>query len=522
MNIFKKFLTCGLYFSVCIFVYKTFCYFSKYICIHSESLDMPYLLWGKHINSFFDMFLHSDHCWYIYSFVFSFIELIMPKILNMHPQEAIIISSKLILFPIFLVLLWIISNNLFKYCKNINPVLRGGGVLLSCYIIIYALYSVGANWFFYSCCWFLSYLFLPIFGVTLYNISEYCYVSQEKLSKKTITAIIILMLCIAVSHEYFKFMFLVIAPLVYFLHLLLFRKFPSLKTFAKHLTLYSFIVFMFLLNNFSQEYRYWWDAHIQKDLSFNLSKDYISTFCAAYQKFVLSENLFYFLTFFLFVVIILLAVKDKEKNTRFLIFTSSTIIAALLFFVGGFFASQHYDYYVNWVLPEHLGLRCLLKITLITVIFSSFGYLMQYIKKSITKQIIAFIIFSLLCIFLFWQNFYLDFFNFEKNMKINAYIIEKAFIINKKTKNNKIFYTYNNDNYLVYNIAVYKSDYKYEDFEIIPACKMGDNWTICRENMLKMIEKEFGYKFTEKELKELDFNSLFILNESSELSLPLQ
>lgn len=104
-----------------------------------------------------------------------------------------------------------------------------------------------------------------------------------------------------------------------------------------------------------------------------------------------------------------------------------------------------------------------------------------------------------------------------KNVRINSYIQEKVFILNKKINKDRIFYTYNNtdcfcDKGILYLIHTYSCPD--EDYVIQHVCKAGDSHEICRKNMIETAYKKFRYKFTEKELQELNFSSLYDLNEN--------
>lgn len=386
-------------------------------------------------------------------------------------------------------------------------------------MILNAIYSIGFVWIFSNDCWFLAYIFNLLFGIALYNKFEYYFVSGEKLSKKAIAVFSLLVLCTAFSHEYFKFLLLILLPSVYFFNIIFNPLSFSKRDFFKKIGIYFLFFFILLFNNFSSAYQLWLKDHLFQGKSINEYFTYLMKFFNAYSEFILKENLFYYLIVLLLVLIILSFVNDKERNKKFFICIFSVIFSALLFFVMIGIGDAHYDNNMYAVLPMHQGLRFCLKLTLITVIFSCFGYILSYIRtKSVYKQILVFVGFAAICFFYFNYNINL---NNElyvpKNIRINSYIQEKVFILNKKINKDRIFYTYNNtdcfcDEGILYLIHTYSCTD--EDYVIQHVCKAGDSHEICRKNMIETAYKKFRYKFTEKELQELNFSSLYDLNEN--------
>ena len=525
----KKIFSLSFFAAICFIIFKVFCFASKWICVHSESLFCPYTIWAsnelsmKISNNFTEIFFHSDHSWFLYSFLYSFIEKNMPAILNMHPQEAIITSSKLILFPVFMVFLFVMTLSLFKYSKSKKLIYWGLGLFYSCLLIMNSLASNEFLWVFYSSCWSIAYIFLSIFGIALYNITEYYYVSEKKPPKFAIAIIAVLFLCVVVSHEYYKFLFLTIIPAVYFLHHFVFKIKITPKKFLKHTFIYGIITFISVLNNLTYSYMDWFLQHINKDesiFSILFDKSFILHYIQSFMDFLVIKNLSYILIITVVSVYIFYAVKDKKRNKRFLIFTYSSLFAAFLFFIAGIISSESYDGFVNFVLSQHEGLRALFTFTLLTIFLSQTGYLIKYHPSGARKYIAVFG-FAGLC--LLNQNmFYIkikDVHFFQKRVKINLYIAEKMFVLNKKINNNNIYYSYNNsgmfnDHGIIYMVHTYKSDYKPNEYSVYHVCLPEDELDVCKDKMIQTAFEKTGYKFTEEELQKLDFSSLYKLNEN--------
>lgn len=523
----KKIFSLSFFAAICFIIFKVFCFASKWICVHSESLFCPYTIWAsKEVslevhNSFAEMFFHSDHSWFLYSFLYSFIEKNMPAILNLHPQEAIVISAKIILFPVFMVFLFTMTMPLFKYSKSRKLIYWGLGLFYSFFLVINALIDSDFLWVFYSCCWSIAYIFLSIFGIAFYNITEYFYVSEKKPSKIAIAIMTILFLCIAVSHEYYKFLCLIIIPIVYCLHHIVFKIKIEPKKFFKHVFIYVFTAFVCILNNLTYSYADWFLQHINKDesiISILSDKSFVLHYIESFINFLIINNVLYLVLIYVVSKYILHAVKDKNRNKRFIIFTYSTLFTAFFFFIAAIVGSESYDGYVNFALPQHDGLRCLFKFTLITIFLSEIGYLIKYHPSGIRKYIAVFGFAGLGL--LSKNNFFLQIkpvHFFQKQVKTNLYIAEKMFILNKKINNNNIYYFYNNegmfnDNGIVYLVNIYKSNYKPHEYSVHHVCLPEDNLDVCKDKMIQTAFEKTGYKFTEQEVKELNFSSLYELN----------
>lgn len=513
----KKLLFITLLVIACVLIYQVYGCLAQYICVNSESMIMPYVNFGvgSSDNEFWRMFLSSDHAWFIFSFIYYFLERNLPELLKIHPQEAIILSSKTVLFAIYIGFLSAITYGVFKYEKN--KILFPLGLLLTCYITLSALMQSGFAWIFSNDCWLLAYMLLPTFGILFGAMAEKFYVLAEKPSPKAITLFVFLFLCIAVSHEFYKFLLLIMLPSIYFLHHICFKKPIEGKGFLKSFALYVVIVAISVLNNFSFAYKVWLSDHIWNNATTSIDfHAYFLEFMAAINENVFYDNIIYYLFIFALVVMVALTVQDKDKNKRFFIYNSTLLFTSLLFFFCLIVGNDKYDDIT--ILPVHHGLRFCLKLSLITIIYSCVGYLISSIKE-LPKKIYLFIAFSAVSIILFWQNFPFlkNIIAISKEVKINSYILEKVFVLNNKIHNDEIFYTFGytncfNDDSVLYLKAIYNSPYAMYNYKVYYACSDNDNDKICQQKMIDLAYEKFGYKFTEKELEDLDFSSLYKLN----------
>lgn len=511
----KKILFVAFLIFACVLICQLYGYLTQYICVNAESMIMPYVDYGRNTsNEFLRLFSSSDHSWYIFSFVYMFLERVLPKVLNLHPQDAIVISSKTFLFIVYIGFLSVLTCGLFKYEKN--KILFPVGLLLTCFITLCSLQQSNLTWIFSNDCWFLAYMFLPAFGIAIINMAEKFYVFFEKPTPKDITILVVLFLCISVSHEFYKFLLLLMLPAIYFLHYICFKQTVKIISFFKAVAAYVVMSIFLVLNNFSYAYKIWLSDHIGN--KFITTADfhvYLSNFMGALKESIFYDNIIYYLLIFALVVIIAFSVQDKDKNKRFFIFNSTLLFASLLFFFCLIVGSDKYDNVS--VLPMHEGLRFCLKLSLITIVYSCVGYLISSIKD-LYKKIYLFFTFLLVSVFLFGQNFvFLKYIVIgAKTLKINAYILEKVFVLNNKKFDDGMFYTYSrfnclNDDAVLYLKKVYNISPS-KNYKVYHVCADNDTEITCQKNMINLANKKLGYKFTEKELEELSFSSLYKIN----------
>lgn len=66
---------------------------------------------------------------------------------------------------------------------------------------------------------------------------------------------------------------------------------------------------------------------------------------------------------------------------------------------------------------------------------------------------------------------------------------------------------------MVYLLETYEVDKDVDDVKVVYICKDTDSHDACTKKMLNFISKKFGYSFTKKELKNLDFDKLYDSNQ---------
>ena len=528
----RKYFKYFFYFATGLIVFLFFNYCSQTICLHSESLTMPFdkdtVFFGNNfpvpfvantLNQIFNSFLKSDHSWYIFSFVYIFIERFVPFALKMHPQNAIKISSVFVLFPIFFIFLYNLSNCFVKYFSKKNFVLRSLMLLFALCSSIVVMDNIWFGWVFYHDCWFLAYIFLPIFGIALYNLLELFYIEQKNIKIFT-ASFIILFLCVAVGHEYYKFLFAVAFPIICFLHICVFKNKINKNIFFKYFFGFLFLLSIFLLNNVSTVYfENWFDSHIRTSFDFYTFSTHLKGFLKSYFYYFFVKKYLYYFLILLISFLIIKFVPNKEKMKRFLIFSFSMFITTVLFSLCLIFATPGYD---GWFLflTEHEGIRWLFDLTMLMIILSSVGFLFKNCVRSVRKKLRRILFyFCLIFIVLFFCKFIgSERYPFTFCYRKNLYILEKFYILNRKINDDFIFYHYHTslvpEDAYIYLDYTYKLNPDNKEYELQNVCEAKDSFaTVCRRNLIKKMYEKTHYKMNEEELMFLDFESLYKLRD---------
>lgn len=525
----KKYLKYFFYFMTSLIVFLVFNYCSQAICLHDDSFIVPFTpdtvffsddfsspFVVNALNQIFNIFVKHDHSWYIFSFVYIFIQRFVPFALKMHPQEAIKVSCNFILFPIFLFFLYNLSNCFSKYFSKKNFIYICLIILFSLCSSIFAIDKVWFGWIFCDDAWFLSYIFLSIFGIALYNFLEIAYVKQKTI-KRFDTSLIILFLCIAVGHEYFKFLFIVSFPILCFLHILTFKNKFTKIIFFKYFFLYLFILSIFLLNNVSKVYfDNWFNSHISVSFDFYTFFIHLKDFFKSYYIYYFVKNILYYILILLTSFLIIKFVPNKDNKKRFFIFQSSILIAAVLFSLCLLFGKDGYDDCYQF-LTEHQGIRWLFDLTMLMIIFSSVGFLLKNCISSVRKKLkTTLFYFCLIFIVIFFCKFVgSERYPFTFSLRKNIYILEKFYILNRKINNDFIFYfchDYYVSNYFYpYFDYVYKLNPDNKEYESQNVCVKAIQDPLCQKNLIEKMYEKTHYRMSEEELLFLDFESLYKL-----------
>ena len=135
---------CSIIIVLGIITYLTWPFWENYP-VTCEALYTPYLSNWFIIpdNSIFQVFTSCDHFWFIHSIVFVLTNRYLPLILNIHPQECITIVAKVFIFPLFLLLLFSLTESFYKYFKKKYIY---AAVLL--FIFVITVYLLNKSWLF--------------------------------------------------------------------------------------------------------------------------------------------------------------------------------------------------------------------------------------------------------------------------------------------------------------------------------------------------------------------------------------
>ena len=369
----------------------------------NESLFMPYMSFSPivHVDSPLQIFTSSDHSWFIHSAFYVLTNRYLPELLNMHPQESIILVSNTWFLCIFLFLITALTESFYKSfkIKNLYSV-----VLFFIFVILLTIIlDPDFVWFFQNDCWYYAYVFMPIFALVLYNDVQHFYITDKKLSKRELFVTFGLFLCVALSHEYYRFVLMGTLLISYILDKIVFRKIPSLQTLFKHVLIFVGLIFCNLLTCLTSIYKVWFESHYY-EYTIATFFDYLEDYWVLFKQNVILDNIFFYTAIILAVILISLFVSNKQSNKKLFICVFSAIVSIFIFFFAILIGKDDYDS----ALAQHVGLLFLTKLLLFNLCLSCYGYLISHIKLKYRRCLFCFIIVFVLVfsyLFLFGTNF---------------------------------------------------------------------------------------------------------------------
>lgn len=450
------------------------------------------------------VFTSNFHSWYILSMFHVLIIRYLPLILNMHPQVCLISVSSFLFFGIFFSLLLALSENFIKYFDNKNFLFLP--VLFIFPLVLLITRNSELFWIFISSSWMLSYFFQPVFALLLLNRLEFYYVNQIIPNKKNISIIFTLMFFVAIGHEFFKFVFIFGAFLIFLVDFFVFKSKINLK---KSWIFYISFTLLCLINFLLPEYQSFAKVHVL-NMEVNNLLPYFLHLISDFKTFIIFKNLFFFLLLAVLFGAVICCI-ENEKNKRLLIYNLSVLFSSIIFFLTIFYV----DFYEGRTIFSHSGLRLLFSIMLINSICSLSGYIIKYIKKKAKINYLWLIILFVSVFAGVFSKGIISNFKEElsgvKDFRKNMYVLEKVYLLNRK-KDNTI-YTYNFgyisvENYL---LNTYKSNLSVNQIKIKPVCENSDDTIACRNNMLKIAKEKLNYNFSEEEIEKADFKTLYEL-----------
>ncbi len=476
----------------------------NFMSVNSESFFSPYMSKIEFVDndSLWQIFTSNNHSWFLFSAVYVILARYLPIWLNLHPQTCIAYVSSYIFFLIFICLILALTKSCTKYIENkkLFPFV----FLLCCFAIFPMLVKADFMWLFKNDCWFLAYVFLPVFGILLNDKIQKKYVLSEKYSKKDLLITGILILCVAFSHEFYRFTFLLTIFFVF-----LFSKEYKNRNLKQNITFIISYIGLILLNLLTFLTKVHRQLFSEKTTSFCITEFFnqVQMFWEYYKIYVLKDNMW-----LLLVLVTTILLISERKNKRFVIWTISSILSILIFAFSLIIVQDDYKYWDSVL--YHQGLRFLIKITLYSALMSSIGYFIAFnnYKNKTAKVLIS--VSLLLSAFVFDITPYTYNLNGEithsKTVRKNAYVLEKIFAINKTNT----FYNYF-DLGVFTNIApfylnkVYGRTLNPHKYKVYNVCKKNTaDLNVCRERLMKIAEEKFGCTFTDEELEKLDFESL--------------
>lgn len=485
-------------------------------CVREESLFMPFMTLGLKVpqDGVLQFFSTSDHCWILHSLFYVITSRYLPQILDIHPQETIVLVSQTFFYFLIMFLVFSLTEGFYKYFTTEKK--WYSVTLFSVFIaLFYVFKSVDFLWVFTNDCWFYAYIFLSLFPIVLMNDCEYYYVKQVKLSKRQILSLCCLIFFVSVSHEFFRFVLMTALLLGYVANKFIFKSF-SVKSLLKDGFIYGGLILLNLLTFIAINYRNWFMSHYY---SYSVPEffSYFGEYFGGYLKYIVWEN--NYLLVALAIVFAAIAVKkdNKEQNIRFLIYNLSIFIAQNLFMFAIMIGKNDYSFDV---MVQHDGLRFLYGLTLMNLILSAFGYIISF-KNIFENRKIKYSLYMFFIMVLYVLAATEGALNFGQTIEMgkffrkNAYIWEKCFLLNGKNSTKQ--YSYSNasgqvDFSVVYLLETYEVDKDVDDVKVVYICKDTDSHDACTKKMLNFISKKFGYSFTKKELKNLDFDKLYESN----------
>lgn len=468
--------------------------------IADEALIMPYLSTCKTISndSFLQIYTASNHSWFLMSLFFVEFSRYLPKLLNLHPQICVQLVTSKVFIGIFLIFLFALTNNFFKYQKT---KLFYAPVLLCVFIFVMSMYKkAGFLWSFSNVCWFWSYVFLPVSAIILFSYLEKYYVLQQKPTKREWFSIISLVFLVAIGHEFFRFILLLGVFLALIFDKIFIKTDFSLKKFLLY---FLSTTFLCSLTTLTFTYKNWVESRVY---TFSPS-DLLPYLSQYFQNIIVNKFSIYFLLATL-LILILFFVNNKKQNERLINYVVSFAISLFIFMFVIVFGKDTTDY-ANPL--AHSGLQFLFVTTFLSLILSASGYLLAFNDLSIKSKKTLSIVLIFLGILCLADRHTFDFDEFQKYAQERReimYIFEKTYLLSKP---HKVLYSPLNPSSFhaqYYLDDTYFNIQKPDLMDTIVVCKPKDSFASCKDKFLAVAKKDLGYSFTNEELRKMNFTSL--------------
>lgn len=498
-------------------IYLVFGNLISKITVTSETLYMPFVSYlpnTENADYFWRMFLSSDHSWFLASFVLHLFSRIIPSFTGNNPQDFYLESGWCGFFAIFCVFLYVMTINASKYFKS-----RFTSVFIFWFIfpfIVFNIQSANFIWGLYNDTWFVCYFFNSIFSLLLLQIMEKYYVTQrwffflpakENISPNKfvhyakVVGIITLVFLTGIGHELYKFVFLGTLILGLFFH----------KLFVKtkiHYKLYiCFIIVAIIMNSFVfliPTFHDWFNSNVKE---FSLLMSFLQT-NKAFFEYVVYGNIWKLIFIPAFLVYAHFAVEDKEQTKRLIVSIASSYISILIFnYIIIFLTDCDLD------ISQHYGIRFLTKTILLTLLFSSIGFVLSKSSEKFKKiTYISFITFFVSWCTYFCFNGWLQIMLFNEDsvyIQENQYLVDKFYDLYGK-EHNVIYATKPLGPYCEHSYYYFKHWYGGNDkpYKIKFVCKQEDSNEVCQQKLIKKIYEKTHFRIYEDDLEDFDFSEI--------------
>lgn len=457
--------------------------------------------WGP--TNTVQFFKNSDHSWFILSMFWSMGARYLPEFLKMHPQ---VWASNFNFWALFIGMLLVqlsILDNFTKYFSRKN-------FRILWLFLIFPLYcsflnAADASWILADDCWSYAYIIIPVFSIVLFSEVEKFYIKNDfkNASKFHKVILFLLFLCVAVSHEFTRFILCSSLFIGYFLHILFVNRKINHKKFW---LIATFVVLASVINFASQRFQWWIETKLNS--SNFILHSLLNYFSGFYQN-VLLDNKFQILAILILIAIALMFTPKNAERKKLIVFTSAMTVSIFLFSLI-IIIGQEFQYFAF----NHCGVKFLTKMYLFNVILSLIGWLIVNIKLNSIKVYTVILTFLMLY-FGAKPITFIDREMIESNYNIQRriYILERIFSL--YSRQNKVFLdcqdleTFIPHYSLIYFIYLYDRGADFYDYEQVKFCLNGETYEECNKKLVDFLKDKTNYDLTEEEIEKQDFQKYY-------------
>ncbi len=437
--------------------------------------------------------------------------------LHMHQQTFFAVFGGYFLVGMLLLLVTCLYDNFKKYF-NKDIAFMPLVVIPLVVIFLNLVNQANASYFVVMCTWALDYFMLPCFGILLLSFVEKNYVLDENVSifekfmkEKSKNSFIFwsLVLCVAVSSESFRFIFLGTVFFLFVVDYFIRKQKINIKNFS---VFYFILIFLNTAVMFSAPYRE--NGHNMMYYGFHYVLH--NNFIPDYFKYVLLGNFASIFVIFSLIFLIRFFVSEKEKD-NFCIFITTVVFVNLLFNIILAFVWQPSLPTFNFL---HRGLMLNTKTTFLYCSLSCLGFFAAHCKnkKYIFGTIIVFITSYMIGINKSVFNFQGQY-EMQNEFKKEYYVMEKYFTLYGKYHHEYLMKCNegNSTGKGILNANAFHNidaDKNFANYKFIYVTQNCNSKEACLENMIQMAKDRANIDFTVEELAHPDFKKLYLLEQN--------